>query len=236
MKRFFANLPGKFLPDPLDPPEGSRQPSIIDGACLYTVGAIKAPQTSVERAGAVGVFWDLENCGVPRGANSAMVARAIIDRARQFGSTVRCKAAADTANFKRDTIATLSNMGISIIDVGATKKGSDRADFELVHSMSAPAPLASPKAIPAKHAPRCRSTPRYPRRYAFRTSKAQRGAKHERAAVSARTQTSSPAGLSFLSTALQPIVPFAIVKYRVCHIVAGFPDTSSWKLTSLLRP
>ena len=142
MKRFFANLPGKFLPDPLDPPEGSRQPSIIDGACLYTVGAIKAPQTSVERAGAVGVFWDLENCGVPRGANSAMVARAIIDRARQFGSTVRCKAAADTANFKRDTIATLSNMGISIIDVGATKKGNDRADFELVHSMSAPSPLA----------------------------------------------------------------------------------------------
>jgi hypothetical protein len=142
MKRFFANLPGKFLPDPLDPPEGSSQPSIIDGACLYTVGAIKAPQTSVERAGAVGVFWDLENCGVPRGANAAMVARAIIDRARQFGSTVRCKAAADTANFKRDTIATLSNMGISIIDVGATKKGNDRADFELVHSMSAPSPLA----------------------------------------------------------------------------------------------
>ena len=189
MKRFFANLPGKFLPDPLDPPEGSRQTSIIDGACLYTVGAIKAPQTSVERAGAVGVFWDLENCGVPRGANAAMVARAIIDRARQFGSTVRCKAAADTANFKRDTIATLSNMGISIIDVGATKKGNDRADFELVHSMSAPSPLAP---LPLN--------PRYPRRYAFRTSKALRGAKHERAAVSARTQTASPPGLSFRST------------------------------------
>ena len=199
MKRFFANLPGKFLPDPLDPPEGSSQPSIIDGACLYTVGAIKAPQTSVERAGAVGVFWDLENCGVPRGANAAMVARAIIDRARQFGSTVRCKAAADTANFKRDTIATLSNMGISIIDVGATKKGNDRADFELVHSMSAPSPLAPIAAQPPDICAATHSARR--KHYAAPNTNAQPSARAHK-----------PPPLPAFPFEVQPIVPFAIVK------------------------
>ena len=86
----------------------------------------------------MGIFWDIENCAIPRANDAATIACNILSRAQAFGlRTVVFKAAADSSNFRRETIAALSDMGLSIEDVGATRKGNDRADMKLMHCVYA---------------------------------------------------------------------------------------------------
>ena len=59
----------------------------------------------------------------------------VINRAIEFGTGIHFVAAADTSNFSRGTIASLTDVGVMIEDIGTTRKRNDRADSVLLSRM-----------------------------------------------------------------------------------------------------
>lgn len=83
----------------------------------------------------VGVFWDIQNCGVPRGKS----ARKVVDRVRELPwmrgkSELEFLAVCDVTQMPEDTLHELNQRQVTVQHVSAAKKNS--ADEKLRQAMN----------------------------------------------------------------------------------------------------
>jgi hypothetical protein len=83
--------------------------------------------------GRCGVFWDIENVPVPKGADAALVAGALFALARSFGDVVRFNSHGNTAAIPVRRRHDLQAAGVTMVDVAPGRK--EAADKSILVDM-----------------------------------------------------------------------------------------------------